>query len=84
MILLLLITLLLQVLLTLVYTGLYWFVLVVLVSLVRWLPGFSPSGALLGDVHEAHVIMLGELVVVATLALEAGQTGLFHAGLLPE
>lgn len=46
--------------------------------------GDSPSGALLGDVHEAHVLVFLGLVVVAALALEAGQTGLVHAGLLPQ
>lgn len=43
----------------------------------------SPCGALVGDIHEAHVV-LGGLVVGAMLALEAGQTGLLHAGLLPQ
>lgn len=44
----------------------------------------SPSGSLLGDVHEAHVVRVAELAVRAPLALEAWQGGLLHAGLLPQ
>lgn len=44
----------------------------------------SPCGTLVRDVHEAHVVVLGGAVVVAILALESGQTGLLHGGLLPQ
>lgn len=49
-----------------------------LVSLV------SPCGALVRDVHEAHVAVLGGAGVVVAVVPEAGQTGLIHAGLLPQ
>lgn len=45
---------------------------------------FSPCGTLLGNVHEAHVMVLGGPVVGVTLVLDAGQTRLLHAGLLPQ
>lgn len=44
----------------------------------------SPCSALVRDVHEAHVVVLEGLVVVAILALESGQSGLLHGGLLPQ
>lgn len=48
------------------------------------LPTVSPCSALIRDVHESHVMVLGGAVAVAMLALEAGQTRLLHAGLLPQ
>lgn len=44
----------------------------------------SPCGALVRDVHEAHVAVLGGPGVVVAVVPEAGQTGLLHAGLLPQ
>lgn len=57
-------------------------VLVILVTVL--LPVVSPCCALLRDIHETHVRVLGGPVVMATLLVDAGQSGLLHGGLLPQ
>lgn len=44
----------------------------------------SPCSALVWDLHEAHVVAVGQPGLPPALALEAGQTGLFHAGMLSQ
>lgn len=57
-------------------------VLVILVTVL--LSVVSPCCALLRDVHETHVRVLGGSVVMVTLLVDAGQSRLLHGGLLPQ
>lgn len=56
--------------------------MVLLLGLTGYTGQVSPCSTLVRDLHEAHVVAVGWPVLPSVLTLEAGQTGLFHTGLL--